>query len=258
MKDQLHGPREHDRSLMFKFSHVGYRGNDLAALSIVCRFRNLIHLFNTSKCNGITLDEFVVSDYAKISHLRIFSRKELMAADFRLWRNAIHRLCAGTASLPISLGRFICPPHIMCRWFTTADARMLYQVDDNLDTLSYTPYDRWEGPRTCYSSKYSWSSSKIGHHPWAHFASIYAIFPPFHWRLTSILLLLLRVKYGPQIAQASLLVSQVSLIAMSWPSGVHTHRFIPLYGGGVSHVILMQNFHHFIGNSPPSFCCCCR
>jgi hypothetical protein len=74
----------------------------------------------------------------------------------------------------------------------------------------------------------------------------YAKFPPFHWRFTSILLLLLPVEYGPQIAQASILVSQVSLIAMAWPSGVHIHRFIPLYGGGV-HVSLC--FHVLIGDS---------
>jgi hypothetical protein len=65
-------------------------------------------------------------------------RGKLLAADFRLWRDVIHQLCVGIASLSISLGRFICPPLIACRWFTTAHARTLYQVDNDLDTLSYT------------------------------------------------------------------------------------------------------------------------
>jgi hypothetical protein len=151
---------------------VGYRGNDLEALNIVPWYHNLIHLFNFSKCNGKTLNEFVVLDYTEIYHLHIFLREEPLAADIRLWRNAIHQLCAGTTSLPVSLGRFICPPHITCRWFTTADMRMLYRVDNNLDILSYTAYDRREGQRTHYSSKYSWSSSKIGHHLGTHFASV--------------------------------------------------------------------------------------
>jgi hypothetical protein len=86
----------------------------------------------------------------------------------------------------------------------------------------------------------------------------YAKFSPFYWQLTSTLLLLLPVKCGSQIAQAFLLVSQVSLIVMAWQSGVHIHCFIPLFRGEGFHVILMQNFYDFIGNLPPSFCCCCR
>jgi hypothetical protein len=35
------------------------------------------------------LDEFVVLDYAKHFHLHVFQREEPLAADFRLWRNAI-------------------------------------------------------------------------------------------------------------------------------------------------------------------------
>jgi hypothetical protein len=93
MEDQVHGTREHNRSLMSEFFHVGYHGNDLAALNIVCRLRNLIHLSNISKYNGIPLDEFVVSDYAKILHLHVFPREEPLASDFRLWCNGIHRLC---------------------------------------------------------------------------------------------------------------------------------------------------------------------
>jgi hypothetical protein len=63
---------------------MGYCGDDLAALNIVRRFRNLIHLFDISKYNKITLHELVVSDYPKISHLRFFLWEEPLAADFRL------------------------------------------------------------------------------------------------------------------------------------------------------------------------------
>jgi hypothetical protein len=122
MEDQVHGAREHDHSLMSEFFHVGCHGNDLSALNIVCCIHNLIHLSDTSQCNGITMDEFVVSDYAKILHLHIFPREEPLAADFRLWRDAIHQLCAGTTTLPVLLGRFIRLPQMACRWFTTADA----------------------------------------------------------------------------------------------------------------------------------------
>jgi hypothetical protein len=92
MEDQVHSTREHGCSLMSEFFCVGYQGNDLAGLNIVCCYHNLIHLFNISKCDGITLDEFIVLDYTKISHLPIFLREEPLAADFRLWCDAIHRL----------------------------------------------------------------------------------------------------------------------------------------------------------------------
>jgi hypothetical protein len=84
------------------------------------------------------LDEFIVSDYAKILHRHIFPREEPLASDFRLWHNVIHQLCMGMATLPVSLGRYICPPHIACRWFTIADATTLYHTDDDPNTLSYT------------------------------------------------------------------------------------------------------------------------
>ncbi len=42
--------------LISEFYQVGYRGKDLAALNIICHFRNLLHLSNISKCDGISLD----------------------------------------------------------------------------------------------------------------------------------------------------------------------------------------------------------
>jgi hypothetical protein len=74
---------------------MGYCGNDLAALNIVCPFRNLIHLFDISKYNEITLNELVVSDYAKISHLHVFLKEEPLAADFILWGDKFHQLKFG-------------------------------------------------------------------------------------------------------------------------------------------------------------------
>jgi hypothetical protein len=177
MEDQVHSTWEHDRPLMSESFRVGYCGNDLAALNNICCFRNLIHLSDISKCNGITLDEFVVFDYAKILHLCVFLREEPLTSDFRLWSNAIHRLCTGTATLPVLLRRYILLPHIACRWFTTADAMTLYHIGGNPDTLSYTAYIRQEGLRMHYASKYSWVSSKIGHHPGTHYANITMLDP---------------------------------------------------------------------------------
>jgi hypothetical protein len=115
MEDQVHGAREHNCPLISEFFHVGYCGNNLVVFNIVHRFRILIYLSNISKCDGITLNEFVVSDCSKILHLHVFPREEPLAANFRQWHDVIRQLCAGTATIPALLGRLICPPHIACR-----------------------------------------------------------------------------------------------------------------------------------------------
>jgi hypothetical protein len=42
------------------------------ALNIVCLFCNLLHLSDISKCDGSTLDKFVISDSAESLVLHVF------------------------------------------------------------------------------------------------------------------------------------------------------------------------------------------
>jgi hypothetical protein len=157
---------------MSKFFRVRYHGADLAALNIVCRFCNLLHLSDISKCDGITLDNFVTLDYVETSHSHVFPKEEPLASDFRLWRDAIHRQCFGTSTLSVSLGQYIHPPHIACRWFTTADATMLYYHEDNSDNVSYIAYVKCDVQRTRHGHTYLQHSRKIGMHPGTHYASV--------------------------------------------------------------------------------------
>ena len=73
--DQIHTARENDRYLMSEFHHVGYRSCDLEALKVIRRYRNLLHLSDISKCDGVTLDDFVVSDYVEILRDHIFPQE---------------------------------------------------------------------------------------------------------------------------------------------------------------------------------------
>jgi hypothetical protein len=75
---------------MSKFFRVGYRGSDLAAQNIVRRHPNLLHLSDILKCDGITLDKFVISNYAERLQKHVFPREEPTASDLSLWRDAIH------------------------------------------------------------------------------------------------------------------------------------------------------------------------
>jgi hypothetical protein len=77
-----------------KTYQIGYRGKDLESLNIVHRFRNLLHLSDISKCDGITLDEFVISDMAEESAQHTFPREEPPPSDFTFWKEAIHLLCS--------------------------------------------------------------------------------------------------------------------------------------------------------------------
>jgi hypothetical protein len=81
---------ENDRSLMSEFFRIGYRGRSLVALNIAHRFRNLFHVSDIVKCDGHTIDEFIVSGSAKTSTSLVFPCEEPMNADFWLWKEAIH------------------------------------------------------------------------------------------------------------------------------------------------------------------------
>jgi hypothetical protein len=90
---------------MAEFFRLGYRGKELAALNIVRRFCNLLHVLDIAKCDGVSLDEFVVSDLAEELIMHIFPRKEPTQTNHRLWNEAITRLCNGSPSLPYMLGQ---------------------------------------------------------------------------------------------------------------------------------------------------------
>jgi hypothetical protein len=51
---------------------MGYCSKDLILLNDVHKFQNILHLSNTSNCNGITLDDFVISDRTERSSLHVF------------------------------------------------------------------------------------------------------------------------------------------------------------------------------------------
>jgi hypothetical protein len=128
--DLAHGVRKNNQSLMSEFYRIGYRGKELLALNIVCHYCNLLHLSDISKCDGVTLDEYIVLDCLEISALHVFLRGEPTPSNHRLWREAISWLCSGTTTLPTSLGPFVRFPHIHCQWFTNEEADTLYLVGD--------------------------------------------------------------------------------------------------------------------------------
>jgi hypothetical protein len=62
----------------------------MVALNIACRFCNLFHVSDIVKCDGHTIEEFIVSGSAKTSTSLIFLREEPTNADFWPWKEAIH------------------------------------------------------------------------------------------------------------------------------------------------------------------------
>ncbi len=137
-EDIMHGVQENDRALMSEFFRLGYWGRDLAALNIVRLFRNLHQLSDISKCDGSTLDEFVISNSTESLVLHVFPWEQLSPSDLHLWKEAICCLCSGTAILPCTLGRHIRLPYLPGPWFTTTDCARLYHVCEN----TYDIYDK--------------------------------------------------------------------------------------------------------------------
>ncbi len=70
--DQVRGIWDGDWSLISKFFWLGYQGKDLEALNIVRRYRNLIHVSDILKCDGQSLDEFIILDMSELSCAHTF------------------------------------------------------------------------------------------------------------------------------------------------------------------------------------------
>jgi hypothetical protein len=66
-EDQVTGLQEGDRPLMSEFFCVGYQGKELEVLNIVRRYQNLLHVSDIVKCDGHTINKFVVSDFSELS-----------------------------------------------------------------------------------------------------------------------------------------------------------------------------------------------
>ena len=88
--DQVRGICENNRSLMSELYRIRYHSRSLVALNIVCRFRNLFHVSDIVKCDGHTIDEFIVSGSAETSTSLVLLREEPTNADCQLWKEAIH------------------------------------------------------------------------------------------------------------------------------------------------------------------------
>ena len=88
-EEMLQGIRENDRPLMAEFYRVGYRAKQLVALNVVRCYQNLLHVSDIVKCDGNTLDEFVLSDSIKTSVLYTFPREDPTTLDFKLWDEAV-------------------------------------------------------------------------------------------------------------------------------------------------------------------------
>ena len=157
---------------MLELYRIGYQGKELLALNIVRHYHNLLHLSDISKCDGVTLDEYIVLDYLEISALHVFPRKEPTPSNHRLWIEAISWLCSWTTMLPTSLGPFVRFPHIHCQWFTNEETDSLYLVGDKSSPPRFDTYHRRSGCRTRYGRRYDWGLAESGTHTGTHFASV--------------------------------------------------------------------------------------
>jgi hypothetical protein len=170
---QVQGVCEGNWLLMSNFFCLGYYGKELAALNIVRRFQNLLHVSDIVKCDGVTLDKFVVLDSTEESVLHVFPHKEPTQSDHRLWYKAINRLCSGSSSLPYTLGQYVHLPHLPCTWFTTDLSEVLYRVREEEPSPSHYFYHLQDGRvSTRYGQQCDWRGLKTGTHPCTHYASV--------------------------------------------------------------------------------------
>jgi hypothetical protein len=141
---------------MSEFFHLGYQENNLVLLNIVCRFQNLLCVSDIVKCNRSTINEFVTSEFSKDSIQHIFPQEEPTPADFRMWRDTIHRLGNGSTRLPYTLGHFIREPHLPSVWYTYCTATRLFCSNNSTGTEKCEVYLWCEGGmRTRHGAQYT-------------------------------------------------------------------------------------------------------
>jgi hypothetical protein len=138
----------------------------------VRRYRNLIHVSDIVKCDGQSLDEFIISDLSELSCVHTFPREQPTATDFPQWNEAIGKLCSGTTSSPYTLGHFLRKLHLPWSWYTTTEADHLYRDAQTIPPL-YITYCRQRGcVGTRYRKKFNWIETAIGAHPGMFYASV--------------------------------------------------------------------------------------
>jgi hypothetical protein len=179
-KDTVQGIRENDRSMMAEFCGIGYRGKQLTGLNIGRCFRNLLHVSDIVHWDSSNVDEFVLSDNAEVSPKYTFPWEQPTTSDFKIWKEALNRLCSGTTRLPYTLGRYLCHPHLPCQWYTNESAEALFYIDGGMVHPEYEVYRLRPGTvGTRHGRKYEWYLSKTGIYPGTHFASVSMISPTF-------------------------------------------------------------------------------
>ena len=101
-----------------------------------------------------------------------FPLEEPTPSNFNLWKGAVACLCAGTTSLPYTLGPFLHNPHLPGQWFTIISSKALYLIGDDRTHPTFDVYVLCVGRmETRHGQKYNWSSCEEGTHPSTHFAS---------------------------------------------------------------------------------------
>jgi hypothetical protein len=139
-EDVIQRIRDNNLLLVSEFFWIGYRGKQLASLNIVCCFQNLLHVSDITRCNGLSLDNFVISNMTEKPMQYTFPLEELKPSNFNLLKEAVARLCAGTTCLPYTLGPFLHDPHLPGQWFTTISSEALYLIGDNRTHPTYDVY----------------------------------------------------------------------------------------------------------------------
>ena len=125
-------------------------------------YPNLLNLSDISKCDGRSLDTFVLSDMAETSMQYTFPQEEPATMDFTLWKEAINLLCSGSKILPRVLGAFCVLPHLPMGWHTDSNSSLLYHTGGEDTTDSYQVYIPCDHRMTTrFGQKFHWSTSVI-------------------------------------------------------------------------------------------------
>ena len=164
--------RLHDRSVISEFRRIGFAGAQLVALKVVANFKCVLHLSDLACCDGVTVDNWVLTDEPGES-THTFPHERPRASDFTLWNDAIRALTHGELRLPHSLGPFLREPHITYDWRTHDSADRLFRIRQQQPEPMYDVFEKdTSSVATRHGQRYIWSLTCFGELPGDNFATV--------------------------------------------------------------------------------------
>jgi len=147
----------------------------LLRLNRMRKYKGIVHVSDTTSCDGRTIEPWVLDKSPKESSSYTFPLERPTRADFALWNDSIRAATSAACILPVgdALGAYISEGHRKMRWYLSEDEEELYYVYEEEFEDRYDVFHRKSrAHNTRYGQQYQWEATCEGIPPKHTYASI--------------------------------------------------------------------------------------